>query len=516
MREPLKTGTQVGRYELLLPAARGGMAEVWAARLHGTRGFQKLVAVKALREDLNERARLESMFFEEAKLASKIRHPNVVETFELGEADGSMYLVMEWVDGESLRQIQKQNNDQPLPIPIAVHLIAQCCKGLHAAHELDDDAGRPLGLVHRDVSPHNIMVTYSGIAKLTDFGVAKVNSDSDQELTAAGEVKGKVPYMAPEYLAGKSVDRRADLFALGLVLYELTTGHHPFRGETAVQTVRNLSGAEAEPPRKFIPGFPMALSAVLRKAVRLKPEARFATAMDFLAMLQQAVPEAFSRQTEQQTITYLDGLLRERAAARHSALQVALATPSASSLRADQLVVSPSAQSGTIGAVTTDDRIHEATTLLPKSRRSGAARHVLLGAAMALGGVALLGSALSGSEAPGAAASGGPSGVDRGEILNVPEVSPASAPGDAVSGQASDSESAGSAQAGSSVAASDHPAVRLAEPGEGADSEATSSKQAKTASSKAVADDKTKKPAGKRVRRLRRLASEQAIFGSRE
>jgi serine/threonine-protein kinase len=388
---------QVGRYELLLPAARGGMAEVWSARLHGTRGFQKLVALKMLREDIGERARCESMFLAEARLASKIRHPNVVETFELGEADGSLFLIMEWVDGVSLRQLQQENNGAPIPLTVAVHLIAQCCKGLHAAHEVEDENGRALGLVHRDISPHNIMVTYSGIAKVTDFGIAKVNVHDDQELTVAGEVKGKVPYMAPEYIEGKTVDRRADLFALGLVLYELTTGHHPFRGATAIETVRNLIAAEAVPPRRYVPNFPTALSAVIRKAIRLDPAARFVTAMDFLAMLQQALPEAFTQAAEQQTVGTLDRLLNAKARARHEALQRALAKPSQKTMfsQNSEILASPTGQSGTMGAVTSDHSPEETRPRLTVSHRPVAARHAFLGAAVALGCVSLLGGMLN-------------------------------------------------------------------------------------------------------------------------
>src|SRR6187431_259115 len=193
----LSSGSPLGRYELLLPVAKGGMAEVWSARLHGTRGFQKVVAVKTILSGAVDETRLEEMFLVEAELASKIHHPNVVATLDLGEHEGLLYLVMEWVDGESLNVLMSKAASQGgVPLAIGVNLIGQACQGLYAAHNLRDDEGALLGLVHRDVSPHNVLVTHSGTAKLVDFGVAKTNGLAS--FTVAGEVKGKFAYMAPE------------------------------------------------------------------------------------------------------------------------------------------------------------------------------------------------------------------------------------------------------------------------------------------------------------------------------
>ena len=165
MMPQLIVGNTLGRYELLLPIAQGGMAQVWAARLRGTRGFQKLVAVKTILAGAIDNTRLEQMFLEEAQLASQIHHPNVVETLELGEHEGTLYLVMEWVDGEPLTQLLTQAHEHGgLPLPIAVNLIGQVCQGLQAAHGLCDEGGNLLGVVHRDVSPQNVLVTLSGTA----------------------------------------------------------------------------------------------------------------------------------------------------------------------------------------------------------------------------------------------------------------------------------------------------------------------------------------------------------------
>src|SRR5688572_29692416 len=175
----LRAGSILGRYELLLPIAKGGMAQVWAARLRGSRGFQKWVAIKTILPDVIDNTRMERMFLEEAQLASQIHHPNVVGTLELGEHEGTLYLVMEWVDGEPLNQVMaKAAGSGGLPLPIAVNLIGQACQGLYAAHELRDDAGVLVGLVHRDVSPQNLLVSFSGTAKLVDFGIAKATARS--------------------------------------------------------------------------------------------------------------------------------------------------------------------------------------------------------------------------------------------------------------------------------------------------------------------------------------------------
>jgi serine/threonine protein kinase len=159
--EVLSPGQVLGRYELLAQVARGGMGQVWVARLRGARGFQKLVAIKTLLPELRHDARIEQMLLEEARIASLIQHSNVVQTTELGEHRGYLYLVMEWIDGESLGFVLKRSEERgPIPLPVAVQLVAQACRGLHAAHELTSDLGVHLGVVHRDVSPHNILVTH--------------------------------------------------------------------------------------------------------------------------------------------------------------------------------------------------------------------------------------------------------------------------------------------------------------------------------------------------------------------
>lgn len=320
----LSSGLVLGRYELLLPIAQGGMAEVWAARLHGTRGFKKFVAVKTMLPGSIDDTRLEQMFMEEAELASRIHHPNVVGTLELGEQDGMLYLVMDWVDGEPLSYVLKQAGQHGgMPLPIAVNLIGQACQGLHSAHELQDDDGKLLGVVHRDISPQNILVTYAGTAKVVDFGIAKATHRTSG-LTQDGELKGKLAYMAPEQLRGRPVDRRADLFSLGIVLYLLTTGRHPFKGDHPGETLQNIcSEVPIVAPSSLLEDFPRELEAVILKAIQRDPDQRFATALEFLQALEKAMPSAMEASFESNVAAFVQYISDEKGTERRRRIRIA-------------------------------------------------------------------------------------------------------------------------------------------------------------------------------------------------
>jgi serine/threonine-protein kinase len=357
----------MGRYELLLPIAKGGMAQVWAARLRGSRGFQKLVAIKTILPDVMDNTRMERMFMEEAQLASQIHHPNVVQTLELGEHEGMLYLVMEWVDGEPLHRIMAQAAEQGgLPLAIAVNLIGQACEGLQAAHDARDENGALLGVVHRDVSPQNLLVSYSGTAKLVDFGIAKVTAKSSG-LTQAGEVKGKFAYMAPEQVRGQVVDARTDLFSLGILLYAITTGKHPFRGAHLSETLQNIcSATPAPPPSSFLPDYPSELEAVVLKALAKQPEHRFASAPEMLAALHQALPSALAPGSDAQVAEVLQGMFAVQAKERRGAIRKA-------QHELDRLRGDTSASSGTLRAISISNETGEfsvAPTPLPSSERS--------------------------------------------------------------------------------------------------------------------------------------------------
>ena len=305
----LAPGCILGRYEILAPIASGGMAEVWAARLHGTRGFQRLVALKTISQKTTDDARMEQMFLQEASLASRIQHPNVAATLDLGEQDGVLYMVMEWVDGEPLSVVfERAYAHRPIPLAVAVNLIGQACQGLHTAHELSDDDGTPLGIVHRDVSPHNVMVTHAGIVKLVDFGIAKATNVVTGR-TEAGEVKGKFAYMAPEQVRGETIDRRADIFALGILLYLLTTGRHPHRAATPAETIHRLCTETPARPSELFANYPRSLEAIVMKALAKDRHSRFASARELFDALALTLPRAFQAGFESNVAEYLEQLI---------------------------------------------------------------------------------------------------------------------------------------------------------------------------------------------------------------
>lgn len=300
------------------------MAMVWAARLKGTRGFQKIVALKTMLPTLSEDDQFERMFLSEASLASQIRHPNAVEILDLGEQDGVLFLAMEWIDGVPLNQVMKTAKKRNgMPIPIAVRIVAQACAGLHAAHELKDKNGKLVGLVHRDISPQNILVTYDGLAKVVDFGVAKATALNDST-TQAGQLKGKVSYMAPEQVRGEAIDRRVDVFAMGIVLYALTTGKHPFRREAEGATLFAISSPDPVlAPHEFMEDYPASLEAVLLRALEKERDQRYATANELQRALDKALPPS-QRATDEDVANFVRELLEEQHRQTRAALAEAL------------------------------------------------------------------------------------------------------------------------------------------------------------------------------------------------
>jgi serine/threonine protein kinase len=321
MLEAISAGQVLGRYELLLPIAQGGMASVWAARLKGTRGFQKMVAIKTMLPGLIDDPQFERMFLDEASLASQVRHPHVIEIMDLGEQDGILYIVMEWVDGEPISVILKYAASRGgIPLPVAVHVAVQASRGLHAAHELRDDSGALVGLVHRDVSPQNVLLTYDGVVKVVDFGVAKVTNRASSE-TRAGQLKGKIAYMSPEQLKGDKIDRRTDVFAMGIMLYMMTTGRHPFRGEDEPSTIRQITADEpAVPPSALVANYPPALEQVVMQAIAKDPAKRLPTANDVVVALTRAMTPA----TDEEVAAFLRALLPDRLEKRKATIKSAL------------------------------------------------------------------------------------------------------------------------------------------------------------------------------------------------
>ncbi len=337
--DDIRPGQTIGRYEFLVPIARGGMAAVWAARLKGSRGFSKTVAIKTMLPSLSDDPLFEQMFLDEAQIAAQIRHPNVVEIMDLGEEQDVLYIVMEYIDGESVATILRAANkrDKVPPLPIAVHLAIDACNGMHAAHELRNVDGNNVGLVHRDISPQNILVTHDGMVKLVDFGVAKAAGRTSSD-TTAGQIKGKAPYMAPEQAMGMSVDRRTDIFAMGIVLYQITTGKHPFRGENDVATLHNILHRTVPSPRFVDPKFPRPLEFAIMKSLAREPEKRFQTAADMATALDRVFPPVVRRAGTADVARFVKELLGDVGDRRREALREAIRA-------ADLRAASPSAVS---------------------------------------------------------------------------------------------------------------------------------------------------------------------------
>jgi serine/threonine-protein kinase len=328
MVEQAATPTTLGRYELLVPIAQGGMAAVWAARLRGTRGFQKTVAVKCMLPALSEDPQFEEMFLAEAELASRIRHPNVCEILDLGEQEGTLYIVMEWVDGEPLSTIQKAARATGgVPMAIATRIVLNAAAGLHAAHELKTDTGDLVGLVHRDVSPQNILVTYDGVVKIVDFGVAKATAEADGGFTKAGQIKGKVPFMSPEQALGKPIDRRTDVFALGIVLFQLLTGKHPFRGENDMATLHKICDPVPVPPlHLLLPDCPPSLVDAVAQSLEKDASRRFSSMMDFARSLERALAAMTTAGADQDLGAFVRASVGDRGEKRRAAIKEALRT----------------------------------------------------------------------------------------------------------------------------------------------------------------------------------------------
>jgi eukaryotic-like serine/threonine-protein kinase len=271
-----RPGDVLGQYQLLACVGEGGMGRVWAAR-NVSSVLQRIVAVKTATRRSEQKTELRHLFMDEARIALLVRHPNVCGVNEFGEHEGVLYQVMEWCDGASLRQVLDRLPGGRMEIPIAVRIMAKVSAGLHAAHELIDDDGVPMHVVHRDVSPQNILISTTGQVKVTDFGVAKANGQLHRPLGSA-EVKGKLSYIAPEQVMGGDVDRRADIFALGSILYEATTGHCPFSCEGSPSTLYQLISQPIVPPQKWVPSYPPELAEIVLGALGKDPADRYATA----------------------------------------------------------------------------------------------------------------------------------------------------------------------------------------------------------------------------------------------
>ncbi len=279
----------IGKYQIFASLGRGGMADVFLAVARGPMGFNKLTVIKRLRADHAADPSFANMLLEEARLAARLSHPNVVHTYEVGEENGVYFIAMEYLEGQPLVRVARTSAkaDQKLSAPVSARIIADALSGLHYAHELRDYDGTSLKIIHRDVSPHNIFVTYDGVVKLMDFGIAKASSSATQ--TEVGVLKGKLAYMAPEQVMSDPVDRRADIFAMGIVLWELLTGERLFNSAAAAATMHKLITQPIPRLSEKIPTIDPKLDAAVARALEKKPENRFQTAAEMRNALEEYI-----------------------------------------------------------------------------------------------------------------------------------------------------------------------------------------------------------------------------------
>lgn len=278
-----------GRYHLVRKLGQGGMAEVYLAEVQGPGGFRKRVAVKRLLPHFAANRRFVSMLRDEAHIAALIRHPHVGEVLDFGEVDGQHYIAMEFIDGVDLASVLRTYRAQGRRMPVAASVYVGLCValGLEAAHQVVDAEGRRQEVIHRDVSPHNILVSYEGAVKLIDFGVAKAQNNSTK--TRSGVIKGKLQYMSPEQAQARTIDARADVFSLGMSLYKMLTGRLPFVGQNEYQVYEQILRKHPDPPRARAPEVPEDVEALVLKALRKDPDRRYGSAGEMAAALEAAL-----------------------------------------------------------------------------------------------------------------------------------------------------------------------------------------------------------------------------------
>jgi serine/threonine-protein kinase len=277
----------------------------------GEGGFERLVAVKVMHEHIAAEQEFRSMFLDEARLAARIRHPNVVAVIDVQKAPEGLFLVMDYVDGPSLHQLRRKLSERhdKLPLAITLRIFVDVLTGLHAAHELSGSDGAPLNLVHRDVSPQNILVGRDGVSRITDFGVARAEARITS--TRGGQLKGKIAYMPPEQLANEGVDRRADIYAAAVAFWEALTGRRLFEAESEAALVHLIIGGSKRSPSAIDPSIPEPISAACMAALRLRPAERPASAADFADAIEDAARVAgIAIASTRQVAAYLAGLPR--------------------------------------------------------------------------------------------------------------------------------------------------------------------------------------------------------------
>jgi serine/threonine protein kinase len=302
--------TFFGKYLLLESIAVGGMAQLYRAKMKGAEGFEKLIAIKRILPHLSGEKDLVNAFIDEAKLAALLNHQNIVQIYDFGLMENSYFIAMEYLIGKDLRHIfsKAKEKNTPLGLEHALYIASRTCAGLDYAHKLTDFQGKPLNLIHRDISPQNLLITYEGEVKIVDFGIAK--AALKDTVTQNGLIKGKVAYMSPEQASGAKIDRRSDIFSAGILLYEMVTGKRMFAGET-LQVLERVRGGEFEPPETAKSGLPPKIYEILRKALAKEIDRRYQSCGEMLADVEECMFELSLRHTARGLAEYMKTLFQE-------------------------------------------------------------------------------------------------------------------------------------------------------------------------------------------------------------
>ncbi len=345
-----------GKYQLVKKLATGGMAEVWLAMQTGIEGFNRHVVMKRILPHLAEDPEFVQMFLNEAKIASRFNHPNIAQIYDLGEQNGQYFIAMEYIHGEDIGRIMRRawNTGQWVAQSVSLRMISDACQGLYYAHSRTDERGQPLRVVHRDISPQNILVSFDGSTKVVDFGIAKA---ADQNaLTKSGAIKGKFAYMAPEQAAGKTLDARSDIFALGLVLYELLTGVRPLKRDSELATLQAALECDIEPP-SAVAEVPAELDEVVMRAIAKSPDARYRDARQMQMALEEFLVVQGTVTTSVQVSQLMETLFADRLEE-----EARLGAPSPiSESSASNVAVAPDSTSGARHTAANQDRSPSAT-----------------------------------------------------------------------------------------------------------------------------------------------------------
>ncbi len=299
----MSDGVPFGNYRLQRRLARGGMAEVFLARLIGVEGFERRVAIKRILPHLSESEEFRAMFLDEARLAAQLTHPNIVHIYDFGKVDDYYFIAMEYVDGVDIGRLIRRAKERPVPFELAARIMAEVCAGLHFAHNASDPIGRKLDVVHRDVTPQNVLVSYDGIVKLVDFGIAKAQFAAGR--TRPGVVKGKYAYMSPEQVEGKPLDGRSDVFSAGICMYEMLTGVPLFRRDDVVASMREIRDGKPIHPEKHRRDVPEELINIMRRALQTARDNRYASASAMQTDLEKYLKSADALATSRELAEYI-------------------------------------------------------------------------------------------------------------------------------------------------------------------------------------------------------------------